>query len=151
MREEDWGQKMERYRASGIGEVVRFDPDNTEHPIRVWDHVDGDLVEREPAEDRVAECACLGLFWVAVPHPTLRQMLRLARDRAGKDLLPTPAEAAEEARDALAAELAELKKKLAEQGITAPGRTAGRREASGAVSARKKGASRGQKAPKPKR
>jgi hypothetical protein len=130
--EEDWDIKLERYRAAGIGEVVRFDADRDDQPIRVWDHIDGDLVERERPEDGVFECSSLGLFWVAVPHPTFVRMLRLARDRAGRDLLPTPEEAermeararqeeararqeAEQARDRLAAELAELRKRLAEQ------------------------------------
>jgi hypothetical protein len=35
-----------RYRASGIGELVRFDPLDEVQPIRVWDGFDGDLVER---------------------------------------------------------------------------------------------------------
>lgn len=134
--DEDWGVKQERYRASGIAEVVRFDPDDEEQPIRVWDHVDGDLVEREPPEDGVFECESLGLFWVAVPHPSFDRMLRLARDREGRDLLPTPEEAeararqeeararqeeararveAEKARDALAAEVAELRRMLEQQ------------------------------------
>ncbi len=158
--DEDWEVKLERYRAVGIGEVVRFDPDDANQPIRVWDHVDGDLVEREKPEDGVFECVPLGLFWVAVPHPMFVRMLRLARDRAGTDLLLTPDEAelreararqeeargrqeeargrqeeargrqeeargrqeeararaeAEQARDRAEAEVAELRKKLAEQ------------------------------------
>lgn len=119
--EEAWETKLERYRASGIGEVVRFDPDDPERPIRVWDHVDGDLVERARRDDGVFECTSLGLYWVALPHPQLDRVLRLARDRAGRDLVPTPAEAeararrdAEEARDALTAEVADLRRKLAE-------------------------------------
>jgi hypothetical protein len=91
--EEAWETKLERYRAAGVGEIVRFDPDDAEQPIRVWDHVDGDLVERVQPEDGVFECACLSLFWVAVPHPLFVRMLRLARDRAGRDLLLTPEEA----------------------------------------------------------
>jgi Uma2 family endonuclease len=67
--EEAWETKAERYRAAGIGEVVRFDPDDAERPLRVWDHVDGDLVERARPESGVFECAPLGLFWVVVPHP----------------------------------------------------------------------------------
>ncbi len=123
--EEDWDVKLERYRAAGIGEVVRFDPDRADQPIRVWDHLEGDLVEREQPEDGVFECACLGLFWVSVPHPQFVRMLRLARDRAGTDLLPTPEEAelheararqeAEQARDQLAAEVAELRRRLEAQ------------------------------------
>ncbi len=137
--EEDWEVKLERYRAAGIGEVVRFDPDSGDQPVRVWDAVDGDLVERARPEDGVFECSCLGLFWVVVPHPMFVRMLRLARDRAGLDLLPTYEEGeraeararqeeararaeaergrteAERARDRLAAEVAELRKKLEEQ------------------------------------
>jgi Uma2 family endonuclease len=123
--EEDWELKLERYRAAGIGEVVRFDPDSAEQPIRVWDHIDGDLVERAAPPDGVFECSCLGLFWVAVPHQSFVRMLRLARDRAGADLLPTPEEAelteaharadAERARDQLAAEVAGLRRQLEAQ------------------------------------
>lgn len=127
--EEAWDTKLERYRASGIGEVVRFDPDDPERPIRVWDHVDGDLVERARPDDGVFECTCLGLYWVTLPHPQLDRVLRLARDRAGRDLLPTPAEAeararrhAEEARDALTAEVADLRRKLAEAQARTPAR-----------------------------
>ena len=96
--EEDWAVKLERYRACGIGEVVRFDPDDEERPIRVWDAVDGDLVERESPESGLFECTSLGMFWVAVPHPMFVRMLRLARDRDGHDLLPTPVEAEARAR-----------------------------------------------------
>jgi Uma2 family endonuclease len=93
--DEAWETKAERYRAAGIGEVVRFDPDDAARPLRVWDNVDGDLVERARPEDGVFECASLGLFWVVFPHPSFVRMLRLARDRAGHDLLPTPDEAAQ--------------------------------------------------------
>jgi Uma2 family endonuclease len=122
--DEDWEVKLERYRAAGIGEVVRFDPDSAEQPVRVWDHLDGDLVEREKTGDGVFECSCLGLFWVVVPHPLFVRMLRLSRDRAGLDLLPTYEEAeraeargraeAEQARDRLTLEVAELRRKLQE-------------------------------------
>ncbi|MCK6591192.1 MAG: Uma2 family endonuclease [Polyangiaceae bacterium] len=137
--EEAWELKLERYRSAGIGEVVRFDPDDDEQPVRVWDHIDGDLVERTQPDDGVFECACLGLFWVVMPHPSFDRMLRLARDRAGRDRLPTPEEAeqmeararqeeararqeeararqeAERSRDQLAAEVAELRRQLEER------------------------------------
>ncbi|MFO0759087.1 MAG: Uma2 family endonuclease [Byssovorax sp.] len=149
--QEDWAAKLDRYDAAGVGEVVRFDPDDGDAPLRVWDNVDGDLVERERPEDGVFECGCLGLFWVVVTHPVFTRMLRLSRDREGRDLLLTPEEAeraealakqaetrarvmaerarqeaerekeqealarqgAEKARDALAAQVAELERKLA--------------------------------------
>jgi Uma2 family endonuclease len=132
--EEAWDQKLERYRACGIGEVVRFDADDEARPIRVWDHVDGDLVERVAPEDGLFECVCLGLWWTAQPHPTLDRMLRLARDREGRVLLPTPEDAeahgraeeahgraeAERARDQLAAEVTELRWMLAQRTKRAP-------------------------------
>lgn len=145
--EEAWESKLERYRAAGIAEVARFDPDDAERPLRVWDHVDGDLVERA-CPDGLFECARLGLFWVVTPHPSFGQMLRLSRDRAGHDLLPTPEEAeqseararreaersraeearlraeetrlraeAEETSERLAAEVAELRRRLEERGV----------------------------------
>ena len=141
--EADWEAKLERYRDAGIGEVVRFDPDDAMQPIRVWDHIDGDLVERMRPEDGVFECVCLGLFWVAVPHAAFVRVLRLARDREGRDLVPTPVEvevrarredelgrqeerrarqAAEQARDRLAAEVAELRRQLAARGSEAAAR-----------------------------
>lgn len=98
--DEAWDTKLERYRAAGIAEVVRFDPDDAARPIRVWDHIDGDLVERAPAEDGAIECIALGLYWVAAPHPSFTRMLRLARDRAGSDLLPTLQEARQAAERA---------------------------------------------------
>lgn len=102
--DEAWETKAERYRAAGIGEVVRFDPDDAERPLRVWNHVDGDLVERERPDDGVFECTALGLYWVVVRHPSFVRMLRLARDRAGRDLLPTPDEAEMAAEGARLAE-----------------------------------------------
>lgn len=104
-RDQDWGDKMLRYRASGIGEVVRFDPLDRMHPVRIWDRVEGDLVERAPGSADLHECAALGLWWVVVPSPFGPQ-LRLARDREGQDLLPTP----DEERLRLATELAEERK-----------------------------------------
>lgn len=104
-RDDDWSEKMARYQASGIGEVVRFDPEGAKQPIRAWDRVDGDLVERAPASPDLRECAALGLWWVVMPSP-YGPLLRLARDREGRDPLPTP----DEAQMRLAEELAEERK-----------------------------------------
>src|SRR4051812_31442537 len=98
--EPDWNEKLERYRAAGIGEVVRFHPEDRERPIRIWDAVDGDLVERAPSDPDLHTCETLGLWWVVVEDRLLGPMLRLARDREGHHLLPTPAEAEAEARAA---------------------------------------------------
>jgi Uma2 family endonuclease len=138
--DEAWEIKAERYRACGIGEVVRFDPDDAARPLRVWNHVDGDLVERARPDDGVFECGSLGLFWVVIPHPMYVRMLRLSRDRAGHDLLPTPDEAehieararqeearrravAESERDQLTKENAELRRLLEAKASSAAPRT----------------------------
>jgi Uma2 family endonuclease len=121
-----WSSKLARYQASGIGEVVRFDPDNEEQPVRVWDRVDGDLVERSRTSPTQHACAALGFWWVVTPSP-FGPLLRLARDREGNDLLPTPSEErlrleeqlAEERKARSVAEhernIAEQERKLAEQ------------------------------------
>ncbi|MEZ4295042.1 MAG: Uma2 family endonuclease [Polyangiaceae bacterium] len=129
VKDEAWSVKFARYRASGIAEVVRFDPDDARRPLRVWDNVEGDLVEREKSPDGAFECVCLGLFWVVIKHPEYKRMLRLSRDRKGTDLLPTPEEAerleirarqeeaharqaSDAARERLEAEVAELRRQL---------------------------------------
>jgi hypothetical protein len=93
-----WEQKMKRYRAIGVAEVVSFDldaPSGTR--LRVWDRIDGDLVERL-VENETTPCLTLGAYWVIVPSRGLATAeypaaLRLARDPAGRELLPTREEA----------------------------------------------------------
>lgn len=104
-REGDWAEKLARYQASGIGELVRFDAGDEGRPIRVWDRVDGELVERAPASPALRECVTLKMWWTVVPSAH-GPMLRLARDREGRVLLPTP----DEERVRLAEELAEERK-----------------------------------------
>ncbi len=127
---EDWSQKLERYVAAGVAELVRFDATDDAQPIRVWDRVEGQLVERAAEDPDVRRCWVLNLFWTTVTDPTIGPMLRLARDANGVDLLPTPNEAlaaaesarrhadaarkqAESERDALLEELAQLRKNAA--------------------------------------
>ncbi len=97
--EPEWDEKLARYHAAGISEVVRFDPEDDEAMIRIWDLVEGDLVERAADDPDLHACEALGLWWVVVQHDTLGSMLRLARDREGRDLLPTPEEQAAKARE----------------------------------------------------
>lgn len=114
--EPDWDEKLERYRAAGVREVVRFAPQDEEQPIRIWDAVDGDLVERAPSDPALLACETLALFWIVVEHPSIGPMLRLAHDREGRNLLPTPEEAeasAHEANGRLEAEVKALRAALA--------------------------------------
>ena len=95
----DWNEKLARYRAAGVGEVVRFDADDGERPLRVWDTLSGDLIERSPDDPHLLRCEALDLWWIVVRHETIGAMLRLARDREGRELLPTPEEQAAKARE----------------------------------------------------
>ncbi len=120
----EWERKLARYLEAGIQELVRFDPDQPPGArLRVWDRIEGDLVERAVDDDR-ASCQPLGLHWVVAEDELLGASLRVARDAAGRELLPTPDEerfnherrAAEEARGRAQAEqrVAELEAKLRE-------------------------------------
>jgi Uma2 family endonuclease len=85
-----WSEKLARYGELGIKELVRFDPDAEEgQRIRIWDRVEGDLVERQIEGDR-ARCNVLGLTWVVMPSSGYPVVLRLARDPHGDDLMLTP-------------------------------------------------------------
>ena len=91
----EWDRKIDRYQEAGIQEIVRFDPASPEgRRLRVWDRVQGDLVERSTEGDRTP-CATLGVHWVVKDDAKLGAMLRLACDEAGLDLLPTLEEAHE--------------------------------------------------------
>jgi Uma2 family endonuclease len=50
-----WSAKLERYRKVGLRELVAFDADDPDRPLRSWDFADGDLVERDPATGALLE------------------------------------------------------------------------------------------------
>lgn len=119
-RDEDWEEKLARYRDAGILEIVRFDAEDARRPIRIWDSVSGDLVERAADDPDRLSCRALGLWWIILQDPTYGPMLRLSRDREGRELLPTPSEgrvlAEVQLREARRAQLeAEHAKLVAEQ------------------------------------
>ena len=100
-----WRKKLEQYVQCGVREVVRFDPVAKTGRLRIWDRVEGDLVERDVSSPAGHLCDALGLYWCLTVDPRLGLMLRLSRDRAGLELLPTPEEAQREAEtQALAAQ-----------------------------------------------
>jgi Uma2 family endonuclease len=125
-------EKLGKYYRLGITELVRFQPEDPRSPLRVWDYVEGDLVEREVAPGGLAECVPLGLWWTVKEDEDLGPVLRLSRDPGGSDLLPTELElrkaaeakhqaadakhqAAEAARDAALEEVRALKKELSKR------------------------------------
>ncbi len=92
--------KLERYRQCGVLEVVIFDPDAGEPALRLFDLFDGDLVERDPADSEAYRCDTLEAYWCVIVDPALGPTLRLARDRAGTNLVLTPEEAEREQKEA---------------------------------------------------
>ena len=106
--ERAWERKLEAYRHSGVFELARFDSENVQCPLRLWDRVQGDLVERELSKTELERSDVLGLFWLVEPSPELGSMLRLARDSAGRERLLTD----DEARNLAEARIRELEAEL---------------------------------------
>jgi len=87
-----WQEKLHRYRRLGVAELVRFDPESAERPLRVWSQVDGDLLERKLALT-CAESSIVPGFWRVSEQPGLGATLRLSHDEGGERLYLTEAEA----------------------------------------------------------
>ncbi len=92
-------EELARYRPAGVRELVRYDWDDRERPIRIWDRVEGDLVERQLAEPETFRCDVLGWYWCEKEDPELGLTLRLARNPDGTDLVLTPVEAERVAKE----------------------------------------------------
>ena len=115
-RDLPWERNLQAYRRSGVVELARFDPEDAERPLRLWDRVQGDLVERAISKAELELSEVLGLFWLVEPDPELGSMLRLTRDAAGVDRLLTEEEARRgeaEGRRAAEARVRELEAELA--------------------------------------
>jgi hypothetical protein len=105
-------EKLRRYRALGVRELVAFHVDAPPgQRLRVWDRIEHDLVERVVTAD-TTPCLTLGVTLLVAPVDEYPVGLRLARDAAGNDLVLTD----KEARLAAEARLAELQKELAAKG-----------------------------------
>jgi len=102
-RDRDWAAKLDRYRHLGVEELVQFDPESTTDPIRIWDAVEGDLVQR--SDETFKRSKALSAFWVVVSDPVFGPTIRLSHDPDGQSLYPTPAERAERRVEELEAEL----------------------------------------------
>lgn len=105
-------EKLRRFHAIGVSEVVAFDVDAPAGSrLRAWDLVDGDLVERV-VEDERTPCLTLGAYFVVAPHDfpelsaqdRLPAALRLAADPQGTQLFPSTREVARADREARLAE-----------------------------------------------
>jgi hypothetical protein len=92
-----WETKLQKYARLGVRELVSFDADRSPAVLRIWDRLDGDLVERELGGQAAASNVLPG-FWVVVTDAEHGPALRLSRDEAGLALFPTPTEAEAAAR-----------------------------------------------------
>jgi Uma2 family endonuclease len=79
-----WEEKLERYRKLGLKELIRFDWKRPKTSLRIWDNIDGDLVERIMEGEDATLSSVLPYHWVV-----MNDSLRLAEDAAGTRLLPT--------------------------------------------------------------
>jgi Uma2 family endonuclease len=119
--ESAWSEKLARYRRMGVLEVLRFEPLAAQGQLRIWDRVEGDLIERVVDGDS-APSAVLPLAWQLAPADKLDLALRV-RDGASGPLVPTRIEARRaeaearraeaEARAIAEARVAELEAELA--------------------------------------
>ena len=113
-------RRLERYRQCAVEELVYFDPDDRERPLRLWDWVESDLVERELTAPNARYCDKLEAYWCLHQDPRLGVMLRLADRANGSGLWPTPEEAEIELRnterEAAARRIAELEAELRRRG-----------------------------------
>lgn len=98
-----WTEKLQRYAALGVTELVCFSP---EAPVslRVWDRVQGRLQERAVEGERAASLV-LELAWVVAPADGNRVTLRV--EQPSGELFPTRLEA-RRAAEARVRELEEL-------------------------------------------
>ena len=100
-------QKLERYDALGTRELLVFDADAQPGArLRAWDRVGDDWMERI-VEGDTTPCVTLGLHWVVAGGPELAEMLRLAHDAQGAELVLLPEEAPKLEVERLRAELAQ--------------------------------------------
>ena len=111
-----WDEKLQRYRELGCRELVRFDPDQPSRPLRIWDRIDDDLVERDPADPLFSRCDTLDAHFCVRNEPTYGPWLYVSHDAAGRDPYPSEAEARQreaEARQRAEARVRELEAELA--------------------------------------
>jgi hypothetical protein len=92
-----WKKKLKSFSGLGVRELVRFDPANRRRPLRIWDRIAGDLVERRRDDPAPARCETLDAYWQIVNDAELGATLRVSSDAQGEDLWPTADEHARQA------------------------------------------------------
>ncbi len=106
-------EKLARYRHTGVLELARLDPEDRVSPLRCWDRIEGDLVERDPADPQARRCDTLALYWCVVEDASIGPTLRLAETPDGGRLVLTAAESERKLKEAALSRVAELEAELA--------------------------------------
>ena len=83
-----WEQQLDGYRRMGVCELVFFDAEFVEQPLRIWDFAGHDLLERKLHEP-YAKSMHLGGYWLPVEVPGEGLTLRLSHDTEGENLFLT--------------------------------------------------------------
>ncbi|KYF92227.1 hypothetical protein BE20_12265 [Sorangium cellulosum] len=110
-----WEEKLERYRAGG--RALRSRRRRAADPrLGCARRRSRGAVAGRPGSLRVRDA---GLWWTVVEDPSVGPMLRLARDREGRELLPTPDAAAKEREAAAKAREAEAEAREANRKLQA--------------------------------
>ncbi|WP_394825225.1 Uma2 family endonuclease [Pendulispora albinea] len=119
----DWEEKLVRYHELGIRELVRFDPDDPPGSrLRVWDLLEGDLVERR-VEGESTHCTLLRLTWAVRPVADLPEGgLRLLDANGNVVLSALETEKAHVEVERLRAEAAEARIRQLEEELRRKGR-----------------------------
>jgi Uma2 family endonuclease len=113
-----WAEKLGRYQSMGVRELVRFDPEARpgEPLLRVWDRVDGALLERElEAGPWQCRSSVLDVRWVVAAAEDQPIALRFTAGLESEALVPTRREARKaeaEARQAAEQRVRELEAEL---------------------------------------
>jgi Uma2 family endonuclease len=87
--DEPWETKLRQYHRLGILELVCFDWNHRSTPLRIWDRIEEDLVERDPSDPDFHHCDVLEAFWIVRRQAEGRTELRLSHDPQGIQLFPT--------------------------------------------------------------
>lgn len=106
---QSWSQNLRRYQSMGVGELVRFDPEAHagEPTLRIWDRVEGGLLERELGAGS-HRSSVMGVRWVVAAADDHATSLRITQGGDSDALVLTR----KEARQAAERRVLELEEEL---------------------------------------
>lgn len=111
-----WSDMLARYQSMGVSELVRFDPEarSGQPVLRIWDRVDGQLLERDLAKGSFPS-SVMNLRWIVAGADDHASALRITQSIDSNALVLTRGEARQaeaEARQAAERRVLELEAEL---------------------------------------